>query len=285
LKEGKMSNLSNERDYIVTGSNAFRVMAGAEQELQLQDYKFEPFEGWEKVKEMIDHGITDIKTLKCHVKGVTAERRDKVIEFLKRNKPFEITKGMESYAMDIARAYFIDEKEETYQSEAMKNGSLNEINAVIAAEEYLGVDFEATLDDQQFFRLENIGLTPDGILFDDLLLPKEGLEVKNPTQKVHFFNLYKIKTQDDLLKHYPEYYWQCMAGLLVTGAKKWHWFSHNETFGPYKLVHVEVLPIQKRMDLLLKRSELVVKRSKEIVEELNQYDLNLKPMESWSEAC
>jgi len=260
-----MSALSEERKFMVTGSNAFRVMAGFESELN--KYEFEPFDNWELIETIVGDGVTDIKTLKEHVKDITAEKRDRVLKLIRSNKPFELTTGMETYAMEIAKAHFVEESEEGYQSDSMRNGVINEIDAVVAAEKYLGVEFEFTLDDQQFFKSENIGLTPDGILSNELLLPKEGLEVKNPIQKTHFFNILNIKTQEDLLKHYPEYYWQDMTGLAVTGADKWHWFSHNESFiEELRLVYVEVTPVKEHIDILRKRSKLVMDRVGEIVD-------------------
>jgi len=262
-----MSSLSKERNYLVTGSNAHRIMGGFES--QLEDYVFNEFDQWQTAYMLINDRITDIRALKKHIKDITAEKRDRVLKLIESEKPFEMTKGMFSYAIEIAMAYFVTEKESGYQNEAMENGVLNEIDAVLAAQKYLGVEFDLTLDDQEFFKKENIGLTPDGILFNHLLLPSEGLEVKSPTQKVHFFNIKNVKTQKDLLNYYPEYYWQCMTGIAVTGANKWHWASYNESFfDGYQLAYVEVFPVKDHVNLLLERAEMVVKKSLEIVEEI-----------------
>jgi len=264
-----MNNLSEERKFLVTASNAHRIMAGYEKELQ--PLEFEPFLQWQDVYEEVKKGVIDIRTLKKQFKTITAKQRDDILKLIEHKKPFQLTKGMESYAMEIAQAYFTKEgeDEENYQSDAMKNGVLTEYDAVNAAEKYLNVEFDLTLENQQFFKIENIGATPDGMLFDDLFLPSEGLEVKRPTRKVHFFNLNYIQTQDDLLKEYPNYYWQCMTGIAVTGAKKWHWFSHNDTlFDDYSLVHVEVNPVDIHIKLLKKRAALVIERANNIVNDL-----------------
>jgi len=268
-----MNHLSKERNYIVTGSNAHRIMGGVES--QLKEYFFSEFDQWQTAYMLINDGITDIRTLKKHIKDITAEKRDRVLKLIKSEKPFEMTKGMFSYAVEIAMAYFVTEKESGYQSRAMQNGVLNEIDAVMAAEKYLGVEFDLTVDEQEFFKKDNIGLTPDGILFNELLLPSEGLEVKSPTQEIHFFNIKNVKTQKDLLNYYPEYYWQCMTGIAVTGTNKWHWASYNESFfDGYQLAYVEVFPVKDHVNLLLERAEMVVKKSLEIVEEIKTNKTN-----------
>jgi hypothetical protein len=265
-----MSNLSEERKFMVTGSNAFRVMAGFESELN--KYEFEPFDNWELVTTMVGDGITDIKTLKEHVKDITAEKRDRVLKLIRSNKPFELSKGMETYAMEIAKASFVIEEEgDGYKSKAMEDGNINEIDAVIAAEKHLGVEFEFTLDEQEFFKIHNIGLTPDGMLLNELFMPKEGLEVKYPTQDIQFFNAVYIKSQDDLLEHYPNYYWQCMTGLAVTKADKWHWLSHNPGLDErVNLTYIQVDPVKDHIDILLKRSGMVMDRVEEIVRSLHE---------------
>ena len=61
-----MSSLSKERNFIVTGSNAHRIMGGFES--QLEEHVFIEFDQWQTAYMLINDRITDIRTLKKHIK-------------------------------------------------------------------------------------------------------------------------------------------------------------------------------------------------------------------------
>lgn len=66
------------------------------------------------------------------------------------------------------------------------------------------------------FDIEHFASSPDGIVesFDG----KIALEIKCPTQAVFMRYCDSIIDQEDLKKVKPEYYWQCMAHMMCTGA-------------------------------------------------------------------
>lgn len=62
---------------------------------------------------------------------------------------------------------------------------------------------------------------------DGLLLADDGVvEVKCPAPKTHADYLINAKTPEDLLALKPEYYWQCVAHMAVTGAGFCDWMSY-----------------------------------------------------------
>ena len=62
---------------------------------------------------------------------------------------------------------------------------------------------------------------------DGLVLESNGVvEVKCPTPKVHVEYMVNVHTAEDLKKVRPEYYWQCVAHMAVTGAEWCDWMSY-----------------------------------------------------------
>ena len=64
--------------------------------------------------------------------------------------------------------------------------------------------------------------SPDGVLLAD-----DGVvEVKCPAPKTHANYLINVKTPEDLQSVKPEYYWQCISHMAVTGAQFCDWMSY-----------------------------------------------------------
>lgn len=62
---------------------------------------------------------------------------------------------------------------------------------------------------------------------DGLVLESNGVvEVKCPTPKVHVEYMVNVHSADDLKKVRPEYYWQVVAHMAVTGAEWCDWMSY-----------------------------------------------------------
>lgn len=70
--------------------------------------------------------------------------------------------------------------------------------------------------------------SPDGILLED-----DGVvEVKCPLPKTHALYLLDARTPDELLAVKPEYYWQCISHMAVTGASFCDWMSYCKFVRP-----------------------------------------------------
>ena len=271
--------LSEDRQYYVTGSQAHRVMAEHEKELSAGDFTLSDFPEREQLISFVGDFykskgscplVRDAKAAEIVVSGAQIKE---VYAYLESLKPV-FTKGMESYAREIVKHQLVSEREENYSGRDTERGNEQEHLAVAALESKLGYEFDFTGDEQEFFHLDYLGLTPDGAHYDDTFMVDQGLEVKCPKQDIHMKNLCTLKNQDDLLAEYPEYYWQCMTGLAVTTASVWHFGTFNKDYkterGDFRLVHIPIYPVKSHIDLLLKRSEAVVKRSKQILEEITQ---------------
>lgn len=62
---------------------------------------------------------------------------------------------------------------------------------------------------------------------DGLVLESNGcVEVKCPTPKVHVEYMVNVHNAEDLKKVRPEYYWQVVAHMAVTGAEWCDWMSY-----------------------------------------------------------
>lgn len=102
---------------------------------------------------------------------------------------------------------------------------------------------------------DHAGGSPDGYINET-----DGLEIKCPFTSDKQVEYLMLKTQNDLLKEFPEYYWQCMSNLLFSGKEKW-WFV---TYDPrmieesHRLTKMIILPIESDFDKIINRIEKAV---------------------------
>lgn len=87
------------------------------------------------------------------------------------------------------------------------------------------------------FDIDNFGSSPDGIVeeFDG----KVALEIKCPQPATFMRYCDSIIDQEDLRKVKPEYYWQCMAHMMCTGAVRTDFI----VFSPYSSKPMKVVRI------------------------------------------
>ena len=175
---------------------------------------------------------------------------------------------METAALNIAMSEFLQERDEGYKSKDMERGNLQEGEAIKALSNHTGISFDNIEDDQVFLTKGVLGATPDGLQYDGFDI-KSCAEVKNPKDTTHMRYLSGIRTQDDLLKICPDYYWQAQCGLAVTNAETYHWASyHNGYIDSCKLVYVAVKPNMKHISMLKIRAERIMLRVPEIIESI-----------------
>lgn len=79
--------------------------------------------------------------------------------------------------------------------------------------------------------------SPDGLLLAD----NGVVEVKCPTPKAHAEYLLEVQTGEDLLAIKPEYYWQVVAHMAVTGAEFGDWLS----FCPFLKPALHIVTIKR----------------------------------------
>lgn len=273
-------SLSEDRKRFVTASQAHRVMAGFEIELEGM-HVVKPacddgvFNGIKKMVELLGRKpkVGEMVSVDLVVPGALISE---VFNYIKAVTPV-FSEGMESVAREIAMNTFKSSCDGGYKSEDMERGDRNEVEAVAALSSLLGVQFLNTGDAQVFLSDECLGVTPDGIQYDGFDITS-CVEVKCPKDTTHMLYLSKIKNQDDLLSVRPVYYWQAQCGLEVTQAKTYHWASYHDEFDypghdeDLRLVYVPVTPVKEHIELLKIRAGRVLTRAPVIVREILDRD-------------
>lgn len=270
-------SLSEDRKNFVTASQAHRVMAGFE--LELEGLHMEKpacdegvFNGIKKMVELLGRKpkVGEMVSVDLVVPG---ELINEVFNYIKATTPV-FSDGMESVAREIAMASFIKNTiEEGSITADMERGNLQEGEAVAALSAFLDVEFLNTELDQIFLSDGCLGFTPDGVEYDGFNI-KSCAEVKNPKAITHMKYLQLLWNQNDLLRVCPVYYWQAQCGLSVSGAEIYHWASYHNDFAyagyenESKLIYVPVHPVDDHIRILKARADRVLARAPVIVDEI-----------------
>ena len=93
--------------------------------------------------------------------------------------------------------------------------------------------------------------SPDGILLDC----NGVVEVKCPAPKTHADYLINVKTPDDLLAVKPEYYWQCIAHMAVTGAEFCDWMSYCK----FSVIPLHIVRFMRDEEVIMQMLERIAK--------------------------
>lgn len=89
----------------------------------------------------------------------------------------------------------------------------------------------------EHFDIENFASSPDGIVMTDE--GRVALEIKCPTSEVFMKYFHEVKDNETLKKVKPEYYYQCMAHMMCTGAVRTDFI----VFNPFHKAGIKVIPI------------------------------------------
>ena len=68
--------------------------------------------------------------------------------------------------------------------------------------------------------------TPDGVIDGQ----ECGFEIKCPYNSTNHLKNFQMNSQADLLKLRPEYYWQCVTYMWITGLNEWKFCSYDPRF-------------------------------------------------------
>ena len=105
---------------------------------------------------------------------------------------------------------------------------------------------------------------------DGLVLENNGcVEVKCPTPKVHVEYMVNVHNAEDLKKVKPEYYWQCVAHMAVTGAEWCDWMSYCP-FNKRPLHVVRIDRDQEAESQLHERVDAAEMMAKEMIEKADK---------------
>ncbi|MEB4590003.1 YqaJ viral recombinase family protein [Candidatus Thiothrix sp. Deng01] len=147
--------------------------------------------------------------------------------------------------------------EDEFTTAYIEAGKEREAEAIQRFADKTGLELYMTGNSQEFIvsACGNYGCTPDGLIGMDA-----GIEAKAPKYSTHVRYLSRIKTADDLLLECPDYYWQCIGGMELTGRDVWHWFSfHPEMMDEeHKLHIVEIRRDEKEIKRLRDRLSMAI---------------------------
>ena len=90
--------------------------------------------------------------------------------------------------------------------------------------------------------------TPDGLIQDQ----KIGFEIKCPFNSGNHLKNLLLESAADLLSLHPEYYWQCVSYMWLTGFSKWKFCSYDPRFKESKRMLILNLELNNEHLELLK---------------------------------
>ena len=105
--------------------------------------------------------------------------------------------------------------------------------------------------------------SPDGLCIED----NGVIEIKCPQNKTHTDYLVSVHDAESLKAVKPEYYWQCMAHMTVSGADWCDWMSYC----PFSKKPLHVVRIERdssAIATLLDRLELAEQRANEMIQQI-----------------
>lgn len=180
------------------------------------------------------------------------------------NKIDELPAGAKTYVEEVVIEILTNgQGTEFFSNAEMERGNEKELEAVERFEIETGLNCYATGENQEFVELcSYFGGTPDGLNGKETLI-----EVKCPKSKTHLFNLRNLKTQEDLKKHYSNYYWQIQGNFLATGRNRGFFISYDERFQDpkHQILILEINRDESDIDKLKKRLQMAENYKKELL--------------------
>lgn len=215
-----------ERAGNFTASENHRLMAGWE--TPEPDRDFTEFDAiYQVIKPLFDAG--ERKFLVGDLSGkfkfkLTGELLNKTLAVIKSEIP---PTGLVTYAEEKAMETLFDfDPSLNFSTAHTTNGEERELDCMIRLYEKTGLNFVHTGDDQIHIHSNEVGCTPDGVVFDDLDLLLTGAEVKCKSPLVHARNLL-INNNHDLKEAAFDHFVQVQTAMLVTGADHWYFANYN----------------------------------------------------------
>lgn len=135
-----------------------------------------------------------------------------------------VASSSDKYMWELVEEKFTGVRKKSFASEDMKRGTRLEPEA----RSFFGMFTRIKMDKVGFcYYDENkrFGSSPDGINIDR----GEGLEIKCPSLKVHYYDLKKGVMP-------TEHIHQVQGNMYVTGMERWHYFSYYPEMEPLHII-------------------------------------------------
>ena len=215
----------------------------------------------------------DLASPADEVFGTKAEAAEWIKKEKVRLGVFTLSTGAIAYVCEkVAESLTKPILDEGYTSPAMQWGIENELNAVAAIEERLGVGVENIGTNQEFIKslCGNYGCSPDGLI-DGLL--SQGIEIKCPDSDTHLQYM-EVKGAASLKEINSAYFWQVQGSMMVTGAKRWLFASYDPRFELENLkLHIaEIEPDEAAFELLSLKLKLAIEMRDNWIKRLTNGD-------------
>jgi hypothetical protein len=205
-----------------TASENHRLMAGWDSPVPSRDY--EEFHELHNVLKHFDKKplVGEIKeSVECKVTGVLLNKTWAIIQGEK------MPQGLITYAEEKAiEEFFEPDPSLNFSTAHTRNGEEREGECMRLLAEATGLVFVNLDDDQVHIHADGVGVTPDGLVIDDLDLVGTGAEAKCKSPLEHAKNML-IKDNADLMRDAFDHFVQIQTAMLVTGASKWYFANHN----------------------------------------------------------
>jgi hypothetical protein len=205
-----------------TASENHRLMAGWNKPAPSRDY-----EEFHELYNVLKH--FDKKPLVGEVKEsveckVTGDLLNKTWAVIQHEKP---SQGLITYAEEKAiEEFFTPDPSLNFSTVHTRNGEEREGECMRLLAEATGLTFVNLDEDQVHIHADGVGVTPDGLVIDDLDLVEAGAEVKCKSPLEHAKNML-IKDNADLMRDAFDHFVQVQTAMLVTGVDKWYFANHN----------------------------------------------------------
>lgn len=245
-----------------TASENHRLMAGWDE--PEQDRSFAGFEEAYKVmKPLYETGerkflVRDMDDLIDFSVEVNGELIKKTLAVIKSEIP---PTGLVTYAEEKAMETLFDfDPSLNFSTAHTRNGEERELECMEKLSEATGLAFLHTGDDQVHIHANEVGCTPDGVIFDELDLVQTGAEVKCKSPLIHAKNLL-INTNQDLMDGAFDHFVQIQTAMSVTGTDYWYFANYN----PYakrkdmQFKHIIIYRDDAFIKILKKRIEIAKK--------------------------
>ena len=213
-----------------TASANHRLMAGWDKPKPSRDY-----EEFHELHNVLKH--FDKKPLVGEVKEsveckVTGDLLNKTWAVLQHEKP---PQGLITYAQEKAiEEFFSPDPSLNFKTVHTVNGEEREGECMRLLAEATGLNFVNLEDNQVHIHADGVGVTPDGLVIDDLDLVETGAEAKCKSPMEHAKNM-MIKDNDDLKRDAFDHFVQIQTAMLVTGASSWYFANYNPFANNLKL--------------------------------------------------
>jgi len=94
------------------------------------------------------------------------------------------------------------------------------------------------------------------------------IEIKCPYNSANQIDYLMLTDQWDLMRNYPEHYWQCMSNMLFTNTKFCDFiaYDHRMNDPKHQIAHIEVKVINEHFDRIIIKLEAAVKEKLQLLQ-------------------